>query len=110
MDTASAAPISLRSFMLHLSHQSETAKTQIGLWVGFTSLDEKELGRRLRGSAQKRLRCCAASRTRGRDFEAAKSSIRNIVNSNSTSWRDLVENLFQVLRLRALALPISDKN
>lgn len=54
------------------------------------------------------------SRNRVTDFFrgqfAAGMPIRNIINSNSTSWRDLVENLFQVLRVRALALPVSDKN
>src|SRR6202158_3251721 len=108
---ASVAAISFFVFISHhpFSKRDTCCSRGAASWVVLDLLDEAKMSRPPRLVARR-----IESKNRVvvflRGSIAAGTQIRNIVNSNSTSWRDLVENLFQVLRVRALALPVSDKN
>src|SRR5882672_10738636 len=99
MLAASVAAISLFVFISHhpFSKRDTCCSRGAASWVVFDLLDEAKMNRPP---------CLMARRIESRNRMvvflrgqfAAGTPIRNIVNSNSTSWRDLVENLFQVLR------------
>jgi len=69
-----------------------------GLGLISIPLDEGEKGRRLREFAQKQVGMLCGGKKSRQNFLVARSSGRNIVNSNSTSRRKLSEKLFQRLR------------